>query len=76
MITLTGVTKSYGLEDDALHDVSLAIGKGDFVCLSGPSGAGKSTLLRLLLREEIATTGQVLVDGVDLATLSRDARQA
>jgi cell division transport system ATP-binding protein len=76
VITLTGVTKSYGLESDALHDVSLAIGKGDFVCLSGPSGAGKSTLLRLLLREEIVTAGQVLVDGVDLATLSRDARQA
>ena len=76
MITLTGVTKSYGPDADALREVSVAVGKGEFVCLAGPSGAGKSTLLRLLLREEVATSGQVLVDGVDLATLGRDARQA
>ncbi|WP_291986410.1 cell division ATP-binding protein FtsE [Luteitalea sp.] len=76
MITLASVTKSYGDGADALREVSLAIGKGEFVCLAGPSGAGKSTLLRLLLREDIATSGQVLVDGTDLATLAREARQA
>ncbi|MGV3519741.1 cell division ATP-binding protein FtsE [Luteitalea sp.] len=76
MITLASVTKSYGDGADALREVSLAIGKGEFVCLAGPSGAGKSTLLRLLLREDIATSGQVLVNGIDLATLAREARQA
>jgi cell division transport system ATP-binding protein len=76
VITLTGVTKSYGHDAAALRNVNLTIGKGEFVCLSGPSGAGKSTLLRLLLRQEVATSGLVLVDGTDLSRLSREQRQA
>jgi cell division transport system ATP-binding protein len=45
--------------------------EGDFVFLVGPSGAGKSTLIRLIIRDEIATSGAVILDGQDLARLPR-----
>jgi cell division transport system ATP-binding protein len=47
------------------------IPEGDFVFLVGPSGAGKSTLMKLIIRDELATSGQVVLDGQDLARLPR-----
>jgi len=51
--------------------VDLVIPEGDFVFLVGPSGAGKSTLIKLLIRDEVATHGEVVLDGENLAKLSR-----
>ena len=70
-IALHGVGKTYANGKTALRDVDLAIPEGDFVFLVGPSGAGKSTLIRLLIRDETASQGQVLLDGRDLAKLKR-----
>jgi cell division transport system ATP-binding protein len=55
----------------ALADVNVTIPAGDFVFLVGPSGAGKSTFIRLLIREQLPTSGRVVVAGRDLSRLRR-----
>ena len=70
MISLRNVTKTYRNGVTALADVSVEIGKGEFVFVVGPSGSGKSTLIRLLLKEEEATSGEIYVAGKNLAKLS------
>jgi cell division transport system ATP-binding protein len=70
VIETSSLSKMYGRGVYALRDLSLRIEKGDFVFLTGPSGAGKSTFLRVLLRQEVATEGQVTVGGRDLARLT------
>ena len=69
MIVFGNVTKVYPGGNTALKNVSLHIHKGEFVFVLGHSGAGKSTFLKLILREEKATSGHVLVDGKDLSRL-------
>ncbi|HQR79340.1 MAG TPA: cell division ATP-binding protein FtsE [Actinomycetota bacterium] len=72
MITFERVTKRYDKRNrPALQDISVGIQPGEFVFLVGASGSGKSTFLRLILREERATTGKVIVAGRDVGKLSR-----
>ena len=73
LVSLHQVHKRYPTGTEALSGVSFSIEPGEFVFLSGPSGAGKSTLLRLLLHMEIATKGDVLLFGRNLAALSRSS---
>ncbi|MEK7138724.1 MAG: cell division ATP-binding protein FtsE [Patescibacteria group bacterium] len=70
MIKIVNVSTIYDGGFMALDDISLEIKHGEFVSLVGPSGAGKSTLLSLLTREIIPQEGEVILDSVDLATLS------
>jgi putative ABC transport system ATP-binding protein len=75
MLELRKVSKVYGLgatEVHALQDISLAVGPGSMVAVMGPSGSGKSTLLTIAGSLEEPTSGQVLVAGHDLATMSRN----
>ena len=71
VLILNNVTKTFPNGRSALREVDLVVPEGDFVFLVGPSGAGKSTLTKLLIRDELATEGQVILDGDDLARLPR-----
>src|SRR6185312_10396325 len=62
--------RSGKLEVPALHKVSFAIEPGEFVAIVGPSGSGKSTLFYILGGLTQATSGSVLIDGVDFAKLT------
>jgi cell division transport system ATP-binding protein len=70
-IRMDEVTKVYPNGKHAVEDIDLVVPEGDFVFLVGPSGAGKSTLIKLMVRDEIATTGKLQVAGHDLGTIRR-----
>ncbi len=69
MIQMFHVSKIYPKDVVALSDITLHIQKGEFVFLSGPSGAGKTTLLRLIFRDELPSSGQILVHGRNVVRL-------
>jgi putative ABC transport system ATP-binding protein len=75
MIDLREVSKTVtsGAEPlTILHPLTLQIPKGQFAAIVGPSGSGKSTLLGLIAGLDAPTSGQVLIDGVDITRLDED----
>lgn len=71
MIEFKGVHKTYDTGIKALKDVNIRIEKGEFVFIVGASGAGKSTFLKLIMREEVANAGEVIVNDFKLSKLKR-----
>ena len=71
MITFENVFKEYSNGSLALKSLNLQIEDGEFVFLVGSSGAGKSTLLKLLIREEEATRGKIIINGTDITSLRK-----
>ena len=72
MIEVRNIKKSFG-ELEVLHGVSLTVAEGEIVSIVGASGAGKTTLLQIVGSLMAADEGEVVIDGVSLATLSDDA---
>ena len=71
MVIFNTVTKRYKENIIALEDVSFRIDPGEFCFLVGPSGAGKSTIMRLLIREEIPTSGSIFFNEIEVPKLNR-----
>jgi putative ABC transport system ATP-binding protein len=79
VLEMAGVSKSYGdgaLTVQALLSVDLVVEAGELVAIMGPSGSGKSTLLTIAGTLEEPTSGEVRVDGVGTASMSRNQRAA
>jgi putative ABC transport system ATP-binding protein len=77
IIETRNLVKQFGSGDvavEVLRGVNLTIEAGEFVALMGPSGSGKSTLMSIIGGIEPPTSGQVLLDGIDLGTLDDDQR--
>ena len=69
MIEFINVNKEYNHGVKALDNINIKINKGEFVFLVGPSGSGKSTFLKLMIREEEATSGKIVIDGSNVGSL-------
>ena len=69
-MTLRGVSRDYPGGVAALHDVDLDIDRGEMVAIVGPSGSGKSTMLNVMGTLDRPTTGEVVIDGFEVAGLS------
>jgi len=73
-IDLVRIYRSGKVDVPALRGVSTSIGRGEFVAIMGPSGCGKSTLLHLLGGLDRPTSGKVLLDGVEISSISDGQR--
>ncbi len=73
MIHMKDVSKVYENGTVALDHVNVDIKKGEFVFVVGASGAGKSTFIKMLLREELPTSGDIVVNGFDIVHMKHEA---
>lgn len=69
MIIMKKVYKKYPNGVVASNGINVEIKRGEFVFVVGPSGAGKSTFIKMMYREEVPTSGDIIIDDINLATL-------
>jgi cell division transport system ATP-binding protein len=71
MIKINKISRSYSKKNKVLDNVSLEISAGEFVSIVGQSGAGKTTLVRILIGEERADSGQVVIGDWDISRINK-----
>ena len=71
MIVMKNVYKKYPNGVVAANGIDVKIEQGEFVYVVGPSGAGKSTFIKMMYREEIPTSGNIIVNGINLANIEK-----
>ncbi|MFE5947743.1 ABC transporter ATP-binding protein [Streptomyces sp. NPDC056480] len=71
-VALEGVSFRYEADKPLIEDLSVTVEPGQTVAIVGPTGAGKTTLVNLLMRFYEVTGGRITLDGVDIATMSRE----
>ncbi|MFD1926907.1 cell division ATP-binding protein FtsE [Sporosarcina siberiensis] len=69
MIVMKNVYKKYSNGVVAANGINIEIGRGEFVYVVGPSGAGKSTFIKMMYREAIPTSGEIIINGINIGTL-------
>lgn len=69
MIVFTSVSKTFTPDESGINDITFSIADGELVMLTGHSGSGKTTLMRLLTKEYTPSSGTILFEGTDLATI-------
>lgn len=69
MIVMKNVYKKYPNGVVAANGINIDIGRGEFVYVVGPSGAGKSTFIKMMYRETIPTSGEIIINGINIGTL-------
>ena len=70
ILKIKNITKDYGIKGfktRVLKDISLNVNKGDFIAIMGPSGAGKTTLLNIMSTLDKQTSGDVILDNIDIS---------
>jgi len=71
MLRIENVTKVYPNGSEGVKNVSIRIGKGEFVFFIGSSGSGKSTLIKLLMKELNPTKGRIVINGINTTDMKR-----
>ena len=72
MIYFNNVSKVYNKDSVALEDVTLTVKEGEFVSIVGHSGAGKTTLIKMILADDVPTSGSVFFESLDIHKLKSE----